>query len=142
MLDGLFVFGCIAPMKRNVLALLVFCGFALTFTGCVGTVDGRSKAGMPFVKDKIESRYERSVPQVLEAARAVLKLNGQITSDDAVTKTLSAQIATRTVYVKVTEADPKVTQVVVQARTKNGGADVDLASEMDKQIALQLATSR
>jgi hypothetical protein len=36
--------------------------------------------------------------------------------------------------------DTQVTQVIVQARTKAGGADVELAGEIDKQIAIRLAT--
>jgi hypothetical protein len=40
--------------------------------------------------------------------------------------------------VKVEEIDPKVTRVIVQVRTKGGGTDIDLASEIDKQIALHL----
>jgi hypothetical protein len=36
--------------------------------------------------------------------------------------------------------DTKVTRVVVQVRTKAGAPDVALAGEIDKQIALRLAT--
>ena len=38
--------------------------------------------------------------------------------------------------------DANVSQVTVQARTKAGAADVDLAREVDKQIALHLATNQ
>jgi len=125
-------------MKKNFLMMLV-CGAALVpFTGCVNTVDGRSKAGMPWVKDKIDSRYERTVAQVTAAARATLKQNGTLVSEDVVTNTLTGKVDTRTVFVKVEEIDSKVTRVIVQVRTKGGGADVDLAAEIDKQIALNL----
>jgi hypothetical protein len=40
--------------------------------------------------------------------------------------------------VTVDEVEPKVTRVKVQARRKSGGSDIDLASEIDKQIALRL----
>jgi len=38
----------------------------------------------------------------------------------------------------VQEESPTITQLEVQARTKWGRPDVDLASEMKTQIALQL----
>ena len=44
--------------------------------------------------------------------------------------------------VRVEEVDPKVTRVLVQCRTKGGGADLALASEIDKRIALRLASTR
>ena len=44
----------------------------------------------------------------------------------------------RTVWVRIEEADPKVSKVTVQVRTNGGGADIELASEVDKRIALQL----
>jgi phage host-nuclease inhibitor protein Gam len=125
-------------MKKNIFLAVVCAVLALNLTGCVSTVDGRSKAGVPWLKDKIESKYERPVKEVTEAARAALKANGTIISDDLVTGTITAKVDTRTVYVKVTEIDKKVTQVLTQVRTKGGGADVDLAAEIDKQIALQL----
>ena len=53
-------------------------------------------------------------------------------------KLLAQEIDTRTVQVQMKENDPGVTRVVVLARTKNGGSDVELAAEIDKQIALQL----
>ena len=111
---------------------------AIVLSGCYSTADGRMKAGVPFAKDTIESRYERPVDQILTAARQVLTHNGTLTGDNAVTKTLEAKIDTRTVWVKVDEVEPKISRVQVQVRRKAGGGDVDLASEIDKQIALRL----
>ena len=36
--------------------------------------------------------------------------------------------------------DPKVTRLIVQVRTKSGGTDSALAAELDKQVAVRLAT--
>ena len=36
------------------------------------------------------------------------------------------------------EAEPGITEVTTQARGKGGGANIPLASEIDKMIALQL----
>ena len=93
---------------------------------------------MPLAKDKMEGRYERPLAQVYPAARKVLEFNGTLRGDDIVTKTLEARIDTRYVWVKLDEIEPNLTRVVVQARTKNGGTDIDLAHEIEKQIALQL----
>ena len=46
----------------------------------------------------------------------------------------------KTVWMKVQAVDPKVTEITVQVRTKGGGTDLELARELDKQIAVRLAT--
>jgi hypothetical protein len=129
-------------MKMKLLALCLIAALAGLAAGCVETVDGRSEMGVPFLKDKIEGRYERSVPQVLEAARAVIKFNGQLTADNTVNNSLEGKINQVSVWIKVDEIDPvkPVSRVQVQARDRSGGSDLDLAAEIDKQIALQLAS--
>lgn len=99
------------------------------------------KTGVPFAKDKIESRYERPVEQILTAAKEVLRHNGTLTGENTITRTLEAKIDTRTVWVKVDEVEPNISRVQVQVRRKGGGTDIDLASEIDKQIALRLPRS-
>ena len=47
----------------------------------------------------------------------------------------------RSVYVRVDEVEPGVSRVQVQAIRKGGAGDVDLAAEIDKLIALKLATA-
>jgi len=108
--------------------------------GCAESLDGRVTAGVPFVKDTIEGRYERPVLDVWAAAQDVLNFNGRIYSKDVMKSTLEASVNQRTVWVKVQPVDEKVTKVTVQARSRLGGGDVALASEIDKQIALRLAT--
>jgi hypothetical protein len=127
-------------MKKNLFALLTATILVVAFSGCYSTGDGHMKFGVagPFAKDTISSRYERPVTQLLDAAKKVLNHNGTLTSDDAVTKTLVAKIDTRTVWVQVDEVEPNISRVRVQVRTKGGLGDIDLASEIDKQIALQL----
>jgi hypothetical protein len=34
--------------------------------------------------------------------------------------------------------DPKITSIIVQARTSGGGSDIDTAHELEKQVALAL----
>jgi hypothetical protein len=125
-------------MNRKLIALLSLACLAGFMTGCVGTLDGHSKMGMPFSKDKIVSRYERPTETIFAASKDVLKLMGALYGENTIKKTLEAKVDTRTVWIKVEQVDAKVSQVTVQARTSGGGADVDLASEVDKRIALQL----
>ncbi len=114
-------------------------GMAGLVAGCVETVDGRSQAGVPFVKDKVEGRYERPAPQVFAAAKKVLAFNGTLTGENTINNSLEAKVNQDSVWVRVEEMDTtKVSHVIVQARTKGGGTDLDLAHEIEKQIALQL----
>jgi hypothetical protein len=109
-------------------------------TGCQNTPDGKRRVGVPFVKDTIESRYQRPVAQIFAASRQVLELNGTLTGENTVTSTLEGKVDNRNVVVKVDEVEPGVSRVLVEARRKGGAADIDLAAEIDKQIALKLAT--
>jgi hypothetical protein len=127
-------------MTRNVsvifaslLALAIVAG-----TGCYSTADGRMKPGMPLVKDHFESRYQISTKELLAAAKEVLSRNGTLTLENTINNTLEAKIDGRTVLVKVDEVEPSISRIIVQARTKLSSPDLDLASEIDKQIALQL----
>lgn len=126
-------------MKKNLFAISMAACLAFLFSGCVGTVDGGSKAGMPLAKDTIESRYEKPVDQIFNSAKDVLKLNGTLVKENTINHSLEAKVDTRTVWVAVDEVEPKVSRVRVQARTKTGG-DIDLASEIDKQIYGKLIT--
>jgi hypothetical protein len=127
-------------MKWILLAACLPLAAGLFGSGCTTSVDGRMTAGMPFVKDSVEGRYEKPVLDVWTAAKDVLNFNGRVYSEDVLKSTLEASVNQRTVWVKVEPMDDKVTKVTVQARTKLGGGDVGLASEIDKQIAIRLAT--
>jgi len=119
---------------------------AVLATGCVRTVSDRDAAAVPFVKDKVEARYERSVDQVYDAALYVVQFNGTIQNEvilhqaDATARAIEGRVDQRRVWIRVEPVDAKVTSVVVQARTSAGGTDMNLAHELDKQIALRLAS--
>jgi hypothetical protein len=125
-------------MRKHFSIALLAVLMAFATSGCRSTPDGRMKAGVPFVKDTIESRYQRTVPQIFKAAREVLAQNGTLTSENTINNTLEAKVDTRTVIVTVDEVEPGVTRIRTQARTKSGGGDIDLAAEIDKQVALRL----
>ena len=129
-------------MKTKLLA--AFVGVIVVATGCVSTVNDRHRAGVPFIRDRVEGRYERSAEQVYEAAKQVISFNGALTSESSLltstnsVRVLEGKVNQRTVWVRVEPIDAKVSSVVVQARTKAGGSDLGLVHELDKQIALRL----
>jgi len=110
-------------------------------TGCENDPTGRRRAGVPFMKDTIEGRYQRPPTEIFQAARQVLEVVGTLTGENTINSSLEAQVDNRTVVVKVDEVETGVSRLMVQARKKGGAPDVDLAAEIEKQIALKLATS-
>lgn len=128
-------------MKTTISA--VFLGLLLVATGCISTVNERTTPGMPFVKDKFVSRYERPVEQIFTAAKDVIRENGVLLNESTLyrtnsVRTVEGKVNQRSVWVRIEGIDPKVTEVTVQTRTQGGAADIDLAHEIEKQIALKL----
>jgi hypothetical protein len=129
-------------MKEKFFLLLL--GATLITVGCVSTVNDRHTAGVPFIKDRVEGRYERPLDQVYDAAKEVVKFNGALVNESILhtetnmVKTVEGKVNQRTVWVRVEALDPKITGVAVQTRTSGGGSDLDLAHEIEKQIALKL----
>jgi hypothetical protein len=123
-------------------------GLAVLAAGCVGTMEGKKTAGMPFLKDRIEGRYERPATEVFNAAKAVIAFNGaliyettlhnQTNAVDNIARVAEGKVRQCRVWAKVEQLDPRVSAVTVQARTGSGGADIYLAAELEKQIALKL----
>jgi hypothetical protein len=105
-------------------------------SGCVGTETGKPVIGVP-TKDTITNHYEKPVPLLVEATRVVLKRNGKLLVDNVVNNTFQAKVNQHNVWVKVQDLDGKITSVSVQARGPVG-PDIDLASQISTQIALQL----
>ena len=130
-------------MKTQFLAVVL--GTAVLITGCVSSLDGRKHAGVPFVKDRVEGRYERTPDQVFAAARKVIEFNGTLVNETTmfggtnVVRTIEGKVNQRSVWAKVEPVDARITSVLVQVRTPGGGKDADLTHELEKQIALQLA---
>ena len=121
-------------MKNRFLGLLVLFPLVAALTGCYSTQEGNLKAGVPFQKDTIVSRYERPYAQVYAAAKEVIRRMGTLTNDDVETKLLKGRIDGRPVWIKLDDSEPQITKISIQARGTGGGADIDLASEIDKQI--------
>jgi hypothetical protein len=119
-------------------------GMSLAAVGCVDTVSGGKTGAVPFVQDQLEGRYERPLDTVYAAAKEVISFNGTLVKESVLhtetneVKTVEGKVNQRDVWVRVDAKDPKVTGVAVQVRTPNGGADLPLAHELEKQISLKL----
>ena len=121
-----------------------FFGLTVLIAGCISSLDGRKHAGVPFIRDRVEGRYERTADQAYAAAVQVIKFNGTLLNEDTmhgtnVVRVAEGKVNQRSVWVRVEPVDAKTCSVVVQARTPGGGKDIDLVHEIEKQIALQLA---
>ncbi len=129
-------------MKTKI--LLAFLGAAIITTGCIKTVSGTRVAAMPSGKDQIEGRYQRSVDQVYQAAVQVVQNDGVLLTEfiphdtTNTVRALQGKVNQRNVWIRVAAVDPQITQVTVQARS-TWGSDVDLAHQLEKEIALKLA---
>ncbi len=123
---------------KKLWAVIILALGATVATGCYKTQEGSHKMGMPFSKDTIEGRYERPLEQVYEAAKATLVFNGALTGENSVAHILTGSVNGRQLWVRVDEVEPRITRVQVQARRSGGRGDVDLAAEINTQIALRL----
>ena len=129
-------------MKKIIFA--AFAGTVIIATGCVSTVSGTHSFALTPTKDRVEGRYQRSVDQVYQASVAVIQNNGVIITEyiphdtTNTVRSLQGKVNERNVWVSVEAVEPTITQVTVQARS-GVGSDVDLAHELEKEIALQLA---
>jgi outer membrane murein-binding lipoprotein Lpp len=133
-----------AVMKKMIFAALI--GMSFLTGGCVRTVSDTHSPSVSFAKDRVEGRYERSIDVVYRAAFTVMGQQGVVVTEfiphDTATnvRSLQAKVDQCNVWVRVSaEDDPKITSIVVEARTKWGNSNIDLAHELEKEIALQLA---
>lgn len=129
--------------------LTIFAGIlaaSLMLTGCISTVNNRTTAGVPFIKDKVEGRYERPMAQVYDAAKTVIVRNGTLinettlyqTNTATTVKTIQGKVEQANVWIRVQPIEQNITGVLVQTRGKSGNANLDLGHEIEKQIALEL----
>jgi hypothetical protein len=132
-------------MKKMILG--VFAGVALMVAaGCVSTVDNTHAFAMSWNTDTVTGRYARSLDEVYNASIVVIQHNGVLLNEiiphdstNAV-RSLEGRVNDKKVWIRVEAVDPRTSQVDVQARSKWGTTDVDLVHELEKEIALQLAT--
>ncbi len=134
-------------MKKTILLFAILAGAAFVITGCVNTVtDETSFAPAPWSRDSVAGRYSRTVDQVYQASLYVIQHNGVLVTEYIPhdntndTRSLYGRVNDTKVWMRVSTADSHTSQIDVEARTKWGSADVDLAHELEKEVALQLAS--
>lgn len=133
-------------MKNNFLLALM--GLVIVAAGCVGTVDGNKAGGLPLIKDRIEARYDRPADELFAAAKEVIALNGVLLNEGTlfgqtnavnnIARTVIGKVNECRVWIRIEQIEPKISELTVQTRTKAGGSDLNLAAQLDKQIALKL----
>ena len=127
-------------MKLKWILSVVAAVAAVCLTGCVGDLAGQRHFGIPLTKDTVEGRYEFTPIQLWTAAKDVLNHQGTLTGEDMQRNVLDANVDERRIWVKIDELDNKISRVLVQARTKGGAPDMEMAAFIDKQIAVRLAS--
>jgi hypothetical protein len=133
-------------MKTKMFAALL--GTLIIGAGCVSTVNDRTTVADPFVNDRLENRYERSMDQTYSASLNAMKDMGTIEREAIINpgtnqvKVIEGRVNKRKVWVRVegVAVEPKpITAVTVQVRTSAGASDKPLTHDIATQIALKLA---
>ena len=130
-------------MKTKIFMALA--AITLMTAGCVTTVSDTQVAGNPVGRDAVAGRYQRPVDEVYRAAIQVINNDGTLLTEyipHDTTNTVRAfvgRVNQNKVWMRVEAVDPQVTQITVEARTKWGNQDLDMAHELEKEVALQLA---
>jgi hypothetical protein len=129
-------------MKMKIFA--AFAGLVIIASGCISTVSGTKTPALTWSKDRVQERYQRSVDQVYQASIAVIENNGVLITEyiphdsTNTVRALQGKVNQHNVWIRVEAIDPNITQVSVQSRSPSGVSDVDLASQLVTDIALQL----
>jgi hypothetical protein len=138
----------VANMKTKILAVFAGIGVALLAVGCVQTVSGTKALALSPGQDRFTNRYQRTPDQVYRAAVTVMNNNGVLLTEyiphDTTNsvRALFGKVNQQKVWISVEPVDPNITQVTVEARTRAGLRDLDLAHEIGTEIALQLESMR
>jgi hypothetical protein len=142
---GGFLGWIVLHMKTKFFAALL--GLAVVTAGCIGTVSGTKTPALTWSKDRVDGRYQRTVDQVYQASVSVIQNNGVLITEfiphdtTNTVRSLQGKVNQHNVWIRVEAVDPikPVTQVTVQSRSTSGVSDIDIAHELEKEIALQLA---
>ena len=131
-------------MNKTIFAALA--GVALAAAGCVHTVSDTSAFAMTPARDSVAGRYQRPADKVYQSAVNVITRDGVLVREYVPhdytneTRQLEGRVSDRKIYIRVQQLDAQVSQVDVEARTKSGFTDLDLVHQLEKEIALDLAS--
>jgi hypothetical protein len=131
-------------MNKKIFAAVA--GAAIIATGCVHTVSDTSTFAVSYGRDSVAGRYNRPCDQLYKAAVNVIQRDGVLVREFVphdytnTVRQLEGRVSDRKVFIRVEQIDPKVSQIDVEARTKMGRVDIDLVHEIEKEIALELAS--
>ncbi|HTV62432.1 MAG TPA: DUF3568 family protein [Verrucomicrobiae bacterium] len=129
----------------RILSGFVAVSIAIIAVGCVRTVSGTHSPALSWGEDSMSGRYDRSVDQVYQASVQVVQTDGTLLTEYVphdttnTVRSLYGKVNDQNIWIRVEGIDPQITQVTVEARSKWGAKDLDLAHELEKEIALQLA---
>jgi hypothetical protein len=132
-------------MKTKIFA--AFAALALAAAGCVTTVSDTKVAGNPIGRDAVSGAYQRSVDEVYAAAVKVINTDGTLLTEyiphdtTNTARSFVGRVSDNKVWMRVeaVTVSPPLTSITVEARTKWGNQDLDMAHELEKEVALQLS---
>jgi len=130
-------------MKTKIFMALA--AIAIATAGCISTVSDTQTPGNPIGRDSVGGLYQRPLDEVYRAAVKVINNDGTLLTEyipHNTTNTVRAfmgRVNQNKVWVRVEAVNPQTTAITVEARTKWGNQDLDLAHELEKEVALQLA---
>ena len=117
----------------------------VTFTGCVNTVTEQKTAGVKLSSDQLENRYEVPLNQAFDAAKSALTKFGAVSRESTLlqssnqVRALEGTANGRNVWVRLEALEPRLTSVIVQARSTWAGSDMQTAHDLATRIALELS---
>jgi hypothetical protein len=129
-------------MKTGKLAILA--AVALAAAGCVSTVTDEQPGSMPAYRDRIDAHYDQPLNKVYAAAKRALNSYGNITREGSLlvsgneVLTLEGLLNQKRVWMRAEATKPGATKVTIQIRAPMGGTDLEMARELEKQIAFEL----
>jgi hypothetical protein len=130
-------------MKKGFFAIIILA--AVCVTGCVSTVSDEKTAGLKLSADKVVNRYQFPLNKVFEASKRALASMGQVTRESTLlestnqVRAIEGNANGRDVWIRIEAIDPKITEVIVQARSTWSGSDIQTAHDIATRVALELA---
>ena len=132
-------------MKTKFFAALA--ALTVVAAGCVTTVSDTKVAGNPIGRDAVSGAYQRSLDEVYTAAVKVINTDGTLLTEyiphdtTNTARSFVGKVNANKVWMRVdaVTVEPPLTTITVEARTKWGNQDLDMAHELEKEVALQLA---